>query len=66
MLHAADKNVLLAGNLGVPILDYIDEINEYDYVIYELSSFQLEALQDFSLDIGVFTALYRTHTREHG
>ncbi len=66
MLEHTGMRVLLAGNVGTPVLDYIDDLESYDIVVYELSSYQLEALHDFSLDIGVFTSLYSAHTQEHG
>lgn len=37
-----DKKVFVGGNIGVVPLDYLDEITSNDYVVLELSSFQLE------------------------
>lgn len=41
MLEKAGKKVWLAGNIGRSPLEFIDEIKAEDYVVLELSSFQL-------------------------
>lgn len=41
ILEAAGKKVLLGGNIGVPMLDLLPQTTEADYVVLELSSFQL-------------------------
>lgn len=43
LLRAAGKRVVAAGNIGKPLLSCIQE--EVDYVVIELSSFQLETIQ---------------------
>lgn len=40
-LEAAGKKVLLGGNIGVPLLDLLPQTAGADYVVAELSSFQL-------------------------
>ena len=42
MAKAAGKNVAVAGNIGLPILDLLDDTHTYDLWVLELSSFQLE------------------------
>ncbi len=41
MLEASGKNVRLGGNIGTPVLDFISTTSVEDWVVLELSSFQL-------------------------
>ena len=69
-LYHAGKNVLLAGNVGKPILDMIDRTTPPEIVVYELSSFMIESVFTHrtgrKIDIAIFNTLYNTHTKEHG
>lgn len=64
-LQEAGLQVSLAGNIGKPILDQIDRNNQPDFVVYELSSFMLESLNSFQLEIGIFNTIYPTHLEAH-
>lgn len=44
MLEADGKTVHLGGNVGTPLLSRVDQIGPNDWVVLELSSFQLEDL----------------------
>lgn len=44
MLKGTRRKVFTGGNIGVPLLEKVDEINTDDLVVLELSSFQLEYL----------------------
>ena len=60
VLKDQDKNVLLLGNIGNPIFDYIDEINQDTYIVIEMSSHQLEFTNN-SPNISIITNLFPEH-----
>lgn len=45
ILRASNHKTLVVGNIGQPALDVLDEANQADAVVYELSSFQLWDLE---------------------
>lgn len=45
ILVAADKRAIACGNIGLPILDAIRHPEGFDYLVVELSSFQLHYMQ---------------------
>lgn len=63
LLRGQGREVLLAGNIGVPLLDHLDTAAEV--AVIELSSYQLADLQG-RLDLGVFTRLFPEHLDWHG
>jgi UDP-N-acetylmuramoylalanine--D-glutamate ligase len=48
MLEAAGCRTWIGGNIGRPLIGHLDEIDEHDVVIMELSSFQLEFFADWT------------------
>jgi UDP-N-acetylmuramoylalanine--D-glutamate ligase len=54
------KKVFLGGNIGIAPFEFIDKIKSADFVVLELSSFQLEDL-DKSPHIAVITNLFKEH-----
>lgn len=60
ILKDSGKKVWLGGNIGVAPLGFLNKIKKSDYVILELSSFQLEDLK-FSPLISIITNLYKEH-----
>lgn len=58
------EKVCLVGNIGVPVLDKIDELDG-SIIIAEMSSHQLETL-DYSPHIGVILNLYSDHLDHAG
>jgi UDP-N-acetylmuramoylalanine--D-glutamate ligase len=66
MLLASGKRVLACGNIGVPILDAIRDPVGFDYLVVELSSFQLHYLGQISLHIAAFLNIAEDHLDWHG
>ena len=62
------RRVWLGGNIGVSLLDRLTEITASDWVVLELSSFQLELLRRkrFRPDIAVITNFTANHLDWHG
>lgn len=66
LLRNAWYNVVLIGNIGTPVFDVIDFTKEYDYVVYELSSYMLEGLTVHRSEISLFWNIYPEHLDWHG
>ncbi|MBU4332130.1 UDP-N-acetylmuramoyl-L-alanine--D-glutamate ligase [Patescibacteria group bacterium] len=60
ILKRGGKRVWLGGNIGVAPFEFINKIKKNDWVVLELSSFQLEDM-DVSPKIAVFTNFYKEH-----
>lgn len=63
LLRACGRKVLLAGNIGVPLLDHLE--TDAEIAVIELSSYQLADLEG-RLDLGLFTRLFAEHLDWHG
>lgn len=64
MLEAAGKTVFLGGNIGHPVLDFVREVKADDWVVLELSNFQLYKL-NCSPQIAVCLMITREHLDWH-
>ena len=64
MLCQGNKNAFLGGNIGKPIISFAPNLSKDDYLVTELSSFQL---MDFceKLDIAVITNISQNHLDWH-
>ena len=60
VLKNNNKKVLLLGNIGIPIFDFIDTIESDTLLVVEMSSHQLEFI-DNSPHIAIITNLYQDH-----
>lgn len=64
MLEAEGKRVHVGGNIGRPLLPFIEDIKPEDYVVVELSSFQLISMRK-SPDVAVVTNVAPNHLDVH-
>ncbi len=58
----AGRDVAVAGNVGTPLTS----VRAADWVVCELSSFQLEDVHDFACDVAVLLNLEPDHLDRHG
>lgn len=65
LLEKNNFNVGLGGNIGLPMLDLIQEQNDLDAAVLELSSFQLFLNKEFAPDIAIWSNFYPNHLNWH-
>ena len=63
-LHNID--VVLGGNIGYPLSEIVNTVNENSVLVLEISDHQLYNLNDFKTDISILTNLCPTHLDFHG
>lgn len=64
ILKAQGKDAYLCGNIGTPIISYIDKARKDSFLVCELSSFQLFDSQ-MPLDCAVITSISENHLDWH-
>ncbi|PKM91057.1 UDP-N-acetylmuramoyl-L-alanine--D-glutamate ligase [Candidatus Falkowbacteria bacterium HGW-Falkowbacteria-1] len=60
IIKNSGKKCFLGGNIGIAPFDFIEKIKKNDFVILELSSFQLEDL-NYSPKIAVLSNIFKEH-----
>lgn len=60
------KNVVVAGNIGVPLSSKITTLTQNDICVVEASSFQLESTETFCPLVSVVLNLSQDHLDRHG
>lgn len=65
LLNSCGINACVAGNIGTPLLDVANEANRSDYVVLEISSFQIETTPSLSPYIGVLLNTTPDHLDRH-
>ncbi len=60
-----DRKVWVGGNIGLPLVEYLDEIKPDDIVVLELSSFQLEQMT-LSPHVAAVLNITPNHLDRHG
>jgi UDP-N-acetylmuramoylalanine--D-glutamate ligase len=65
ILKSAGFPTLVAGNIGSPLIGCVEETRDNTVTVAELSSFQLELIDSFRPDVGVFLNLTSDHLDRH-
>ncbi|HKS97170.1 MAG TPA: UDP-N-acetylmuramoyl-L-alanine--D-glutamate ligase [Terriglobia bacterium] len=65
ILEASGFPTFVGGNIGVPLISAVDQISPESLVVAELSSFQLEAIQDLHPHVAVMLNLTPNHLDRH-
>ena len=64
ILQKSGLKSCIAGNIGIPVLSL--NTDEFDIIILELSSFQLELIDEFRADISVLLNVFEDHNERYG
>ena len=64
ILQKAGKKVLVGGNIGIPFISLIDQ-KGIDFLVLEISSFQLEAIEKFRPKISIVLNITPDHLDRH-
>ncbi len=66
MLDAAGMNPIVAGNIGTPLSQAAQEARGDNWMVVELSSFQLKGTETFRPKVGALLNVTETHLDYHG
>jgi UDP-N-acetylmuramoylalanine--D-glutamate ligase len=61
MLRASGKRAFVGGNIGTPLIEYVETEQEDEWVVAEISSFQLEGTLKFRPTIGILLNITEDH-----
>ncbi|MBI5399996.1 UDP-N-acetylmuramoyl-L-alanine--D-glutamate ligase [Candidatus Saganbacteria bacterium] len=64
MLRAGGKKIAIAGNIGLPLIEVAD--TNLDYIVVEVSSYQLETIDKFKPWVSVILNIQPDHLERHG
>jgi UDP-N-acetylmuramoylalanine--D-glutamate ligase len=65
ILSSWGKRVFVGGNIGIPLTTYLLHGEETDYIVAEISSFQLEGISSFRPWIALLLNLGEDHLERH-
>jgi len=65
ILKDAGRRARLAGNIGTPLLSFVDRSKDDDLYVTEISSFQLEYIDAFRVSLAVFLNVSQNHLDWH-
>lgn len=66
LLKKTGKQVFVGGNIGVPLISYVENLQPQDVVVAEVSSFQLETTETFRPHLALMINLTPDHLDRHG
>ncbi|NIK68454.1 UDP-N-acetylmuramoyl-L-alanine--D-glutamate ligase [Paenibacillus sp. BK720] len=66
LLAGAGRNPIVAGNIGIPLCEAAAEATKDDWIVAELSSFQLKGTSAFRPRIALLLNVVETHLDYHG
>ena len=65
MLQEAGKSAFVGGNIGTPLAQYVYEQKKCEFVVLELSSFQLESMPTFKAQVNIILNVFVNHTERY-
>jgi len=65
ILRKSGKRVFLGANIGTPLISIVGKEDEYDILVLELSSFQLQGVKTFRPDVAVILNVSPNHLDHH-
>ncbi|MFP5277412.1 MAG: UDP-N-acetylmuramoyl-L-alanine--D-glutamate ligase [Acidobacteriota bacterium] len=66
ILQEAGFQVLVGGNIGVPVISLVEQSSEETWSVLEVSSFQLESTEQFHPAVAVILNITPDHLDRHG
>ena len=61
MLEASGREVFVGGNIGAPLIDYVSSGTRAEVIVAEISSFQLDTIENFRPKVGVLLNITEDH-----
>lgn len=65
ILEASGKKIFLGANIGTPLIQIAEDDDGFDFLVLELSSFQLQGISTFKPYIGVLLNISPNHLDHH-
>ena len=65
LLKESGRDAILAGNIGIPVFDIIDKINQNTIIVFELSAHQLQYIHR-SPHVGILLNVFEEHLDHFG
>jgi UDP-N-acetylmuramoylalanine--D-glutamate ligase len=66
ILEKGGLTTLVGGNIGVPVIELVEQSSEHSWSVLEISSFQLESTVEFHPKIAIILNITPDHLDRHG